>query len=241
MGKDNLYSTPQDAIKQFAFDEAVTRVFNDMIHRSVPGYEDVIRMIGVLADRYIQPQTNCYDLGASLGAATLSMAKTAKERGASIKAIDNSEAMCRKCQENVGSISKSLPVEVVCSDIVEASIENASMVVLNYTLQFVEPPKRLGVLEKICQGLVPGGILITSEKAAFEDPEEAASQEKLHHAFKELNGYTQLEISQKRTALEKVLIPETLQVHQERLKQAGFRQSTVWFRCFNFVSILSFK
>ena len=44
-----------------------------------------------------------------------------------------------------------------------------------------------------------------------------------------------------RTALENVLIPETLQVHQERLKQAGFKQSTVWFQCFNFVSILSFK
>ena len=89
--------------------------------------------------------------------------------------------------------------------------------------------------------MVSGGILITSEKIAFEDPEEARRQEQLHHAFKELNGYTKLEISQKRTALENVLIPETLQVHQERLKQAGFKQSTVWFQCFNFVSILSFK
>ena len=89
--------------------------------------------------------------------------------------------------------------------------------------------------------MLPGGALVLSEKIAFEDNKEAKLNEDLHLAFKKANGYSELEIAQKRSAIENVLIPETLATHLDRLKQAGFSQAQVWFQCMNFVSIIAIK
>ena len=43
------------------------------------------------------------------------------------------------------------------------------------------------------------------------------------------------------SALENVLIPETITVHRERLMDAGFSSVDVWFQCFNFMSMLAIK
>jgi len=54
-------------------------------------------------------------------------------------------------------------------------------------------------------------------------------------------GYSKLEISQKRAALENVLLPETLEAHRSRLDTIGFDAVDVWFQCFNFASMVAFK
>ena len=115
------------------------------------------------------------------------------------------------------------------------------MVVLNFPLQFIAPRQRLNLLARSRNGLLPGGILLLSEKIRFAAPQQEALQIDMHHAFKRANGYAELEISQKRSALEKVLLPETLQQHQQRLAQAGFRRSERWFQCFNFVSMVAWR
>ena len=130
---------------------------------------------------------------------------------------------------------------MLCADIRDISIENASVVVLNFTLQFIPTADRLAFLQKINQGLLPGGILILSEKLKFDDNRQNALQTDMHHLFKKAKGYTDLEISQKRTALENVLIPETFGLHQQRLQQAGFSSAEVWFQYFNFASIIALK
>lgn len=121
------------------------------------------------------------------------------------------------------------------------AIENASVVVLNFTLQFIPVEERLALLQRIYQGLKPGGALILSEKLAFEDETQDRFHIESHHDFKRSNGYSDLEISQKRSALENVLIPETLAEHQQRLEQAGFEFVEKWFQCFNFVSMVAVK
>lgn len=239
--RDSLYAKPFDQINQFVFDENVARVFEDMLSRSVPGYRDIVAMIGVLAKRYAKDGSKCYDLGASLGAVTLAMASQINAPGCEIIAVDNSEAMVEKCKENAKKIQTACPIQVLCDDIQNVAIEKASMVVLNFTLQFIEPGKRLALLQKIYQGLNPGGVLILSEKVDFADANEHDFQIDLHHTFKKMHGYSDLEISQKRTALENILIPETIDAHQKRLGEAGFSRSTVWFQCFNFVSFIAFK
>ena len=120
-------------------------------------------------------------------------------------------------------------------------IENASMVVLNFTLQFLPLEDRKLLLAKIYNGLLPDGALIISEKLAFDDARQQALQVDLHHAFKKAQGYSELEISQKRTALENVLIPETFAQHQQRLKSVGFSSAELWFQYFNFASFIALK
>ena len=240
--QDEIYASPLNEIIDFDFDEKVAEVFPDMIQRSVPGYGTMISTIGILAAKYAQPNSRCYDLGCSLGAVSLSMRQRINQPGCKVIAVDNSEAMVERGLELLASDSSSrVPVEMVCADIQDIAIEDASVVVLNFTLQFIPLDDRLALITRIYQGLKPGGVLILSEKMAFDDQIKQDFHTEAHHDFKRANGYTDLEISQKRTALERVMIPESLNCHKRRLQEAGFPMSEVWFQCFNFASMAAIK
>ncbi len=239
MPKDKIFSTPTDPLVKFTFDKHVADVFPDMIERSVPGYTTTIAMIGVLAGQYAKAGTNCYDLGSSLGAATLAMRHHIKEENVKIVAVDNSRAMIEKSQKIIGRDASSTEVELVLDDILNIEIINASVCVLNFTLQFLPVADRQKLIQKIFKGLLPGGILILSEKIVFGNQDEQSKQTDWHHAFKKANGYSDLEVAQKRTALENVLIPETLEQNKKRLFDAGFKNVNLWFQCFNFVSLVA--
>ena len=210
-----------------------------MIRRSVPGYTTVINMISVLAGQYVQPGSRCYDLGCSLGASSLALAGGIRVADCRILAVDNSPAMLALAEQQPELQKLDTPVEWICADILDVPIENASVVVLNFTLQFIPPEARLRLLTRIRQGMRAGGLLLLSEKITFEDPEQDRLQIEMHHAFKRANGYNDLEISRKRSALENVLIPETLEIHRSRLAEAGFCRTDLWFQCFNFVSLVA--
>jgi tRNA (cmo5U34)-methyltransferase len=239
--RDKLFSAPKESVDAFRFDEAVTEVFHDMIQRSVPGYGTILPFIGLIAAEYAQENTTLYDLGCSLGAATLSIRHQVTTPGCNIIAVDNSEPMISRCRENIAKDDGLIPVTVRCEDVQKTEINNASVVVLNLIMQFISRDERLPLLNKVYGGLNPGGLLILSEKLHFDDSNENRTQTELHHAFKQMQGYSDLEISQKRTALENVLIPESLDRHLNRLGEAGFSQAFVWFQCFNFSSIIAIK
>lgn len=240
MNKDNIYSQPLSNIDQFVFDEKVVGVFDDMINRSVPGYATIMGMIGMLAERYVQAGTQCYDLGCSLGAGTLAMQQHIVHDDVQIVSVDNSDAMIKQAQQRVAS-DKGVKVDWVCDDIQNVAVINTSMVVLNFTLQFIAQEQRLDLMKRICDGMVEGGILVLSEKVDFVDENAQEFQTNMHHTYKKLQGYSDLEISQKRTALENVLVPDTLDEHVKRLRFVGFRDVHVWFQCFNFVSLVAMK
>ncbi|PMH44949.1 tRNA (uridine-5-oxyacetic acid methyl ester)(34) synthase TrmP [Vibrio sp. 10N.286.49.B3] len=239
--KDTIFSAPIDKIGDFTFDERVAEVFPDMIQRSVPGYSNIISAIGMLAERFVKPHSHVYDLGCSLGAATLSMRRHIQQEGCQIFAIDNSAAMVERCKLNISAYRSDTPVHVIEDDIRATDINNASVVVLNFTLQFLSPEDRLALLEKIYAGLRPGGILILSEKYIFDDNTSNELLIDLHHDFKRANGYSELEVSQKRNAIENVMRPDTIEDHKERFKQIGFSSYEVWFQCFNFGSMFAIK
>lgn len=241
MNKDRIYNESMAQVADFRFDAQVADVFSDMIERSVPGYRSILMMIETLTGHYARPNSNLYDLGCSLGGATLSMRRGIQAEACSIISVDNSEAMVKRCRKVMDRDLHDTPVEVVCDDIRNIEVENASVVVLNFTLQFIPPRERAHLLQSICAGMQPGGVLILSEKVRFEDPHVNALLTEIHHDFKRAHGYSDLEISQKRTALEKVLIPETIPAHRERLLDAGFSSVDVWFQCFNFMSMLAVK
>jgi len=237
---DRLFATERKP-EDFRFDASVARVFPDMIRRSVPGYTTIIPMIEVITEQYAQPGSNCYDLGCSLGASTLAMRHGIAHEDCQLFGVDNSSAMIERCEHYVALDDSPLPVTLRCEDILDTELENASVTTLNFTLQFVPPDRREELLGRIASATRPGGVLILSEKIRFESKEEQEIQTRLHHEFKRANGYSDLEISQKRTAIEQVLIPETLAAHRERLLAAGFERVALWYQCFNFVSMLAIK
>jgi len=238
---DLIFSSKKSQIKDFAFDKQVVEVFPDMIARSVPGYATIINTIGNLSLQYAQSHTNIYDLGCSLGAATLAMKKSITTEHCSIIGVDNSSAMVERCKMHVSAFKGESKVDILEGDILDTDIRNASMVVLNFTLQFIEPDLRQHLIQKIYDGLQPGGILVLSEKLKASDEVCNDLLIDLHHDFKRANGYSELEIAQKRTAIENVMRPDSLETHLSRLNQSGFNHVNQWFQCFNFMSLVAIK
>jgi len=238
---DRLFAKPIHPVPDFAFNQDVARVFSDMIRRSVPGYPLLVEQIGLLAARFAQANSLLYDLGCSLGAVTGQLRKV-KVNGARVIAVDNSAAMLERCSANLALTSQDnplLPVKLIQADILQLKLQPASVVVMNFTLQFIPPDKRLYLLKRIHQSLAPGGVLILSEKLRFTDENTQQLLTELHLDFKRQGGYSELEIAQKRDALENVMQPDSLQTHRQRLLEAGFSQIHPWFQCLNFGSIVA--
>jgi tRNA (cmo5U34)-methyltransferase len=239
--RDSLYADPLAEHGLFAFDDSVARVFPDMIKRSVPGYSTIVSMTGVLAGKYAMAGSVLYDLGCSLGASTLAMRQHIQQTDCRIISVDNSSAMLERCQNIIDSDTHKTSVTLTCADVQDVVIANASVVVLNFTLQFIPRELRDRVISGIYDGLLPGGVMVLSEKVTFEDPHLDELNIELHHQFKRANGYSELEVARKRSALETVLLPETLNRHKQRIASAGFNSCDVWFQCFNFASLIALK
>ena len=238
--RDNIYSVPRAHIGDFTFDDNVAKVFPDMIKRSVPGYSNIVQAIGMLSEKHAKENTNLYDLGCSLGACALEMAQNSP-KNTKVIGIDTSKDMINRAQSIIKESECEDKVNLIIDDITSYPLENASIIVLNFVLKFIPIDKRDKLISDIYKALNPGGILVLSEKFKFDNKIIQESLTNLHHEFKRANGYSDLEISQKRDAIENVLIPETIETHYERLEKAGFNNKNLWFQCFNFGSIIAIK
>ena len=238
--RDQVYAQQREHIDAFRFDASVADVFQDMISRSVPGYALVLQLIGVLTERYAQPGSFCYDLGCSLGASTLQLRRHAPA-DCRIIGVDNSEAMVERCRSNIERDHSAALCDIRLEDLRETRFEPSSVILLNFTLQFLPDGERPALLKKLHDALLPGGILLLAEKLCFDDKDRQALMTDLHHNFKRHQGYTDLEISQKRAALENVLIPNSFDTHVQRLHEAGFTTVESVARCLNFEAILAIR
>jgi len=245
--RDQLYrkkSSSHDSSGSFKFDARVADVFNDMISRSVPGYQQILEMLPTLVKQIDVKggQQHYYDLGCSLGAGMLAISQGLNEQSSTQKIIglDNSSAMLSEAQKHLASF-KQFNFELKQQNIQQANIENAALVLMNFTLQFIPLNERSDIIKKIHHGLNKGGALILSEKIKFEDEKIHRLLTNIHHQYKADQGYSQLEIAQKRDAIEDVLIPETLNTHIGRLQGAGFKTVTPWVQNLQFISIIAVK
>ncbi len=240
MQRDTLFQQRRGE-EPFRFDHQVATVFSDMIRRSVPGYPLTLEMIAVIAGHFARDGSVMYDLGCSLGESAQALCTGAVGRKCRVIAVDNSREMIARCRQRLAAATGSVPVQLVCADITDLRVDNASVVALNFTLQFIPRPQRLALLKAIHRGMNHGAALLISEKITFEDEATAATLATLHAGFKRRQGYSELEISRKREALEEVLMPDTMEQHRMRLQQAGFTQVIPWFQCLNFVSLLAIR
>ena len=240
MGKqDNIYESGNLSGLPFAFNEEVTEVFEDMIDRSVPGYKTSLSLISLFASQYYQEGTNCYDLGCSLGASSLSVLKSVPS--ARVIGIDNSKAMIEECLSRFEMLIKNQSLSFLCEDIMNSELRNASIITVNYLVQFLDLAQRDNLFKKIHKALLPGGILLMSEKVHYDNSYESNRIFKTHHKFKSENGYSQLEISGKRDSLEGVLITESEADHFLRGRRVGFERSAKVLSNLNFRTLIFFK
>jgi len=236
--RDEIYKDKVD-ISKFTFDQKVVDVFDDMVLRSVPGYKQMIELIGLAGRTYPVINSNVYDLGCSTGAATLSIASNLKSKSVKIFSIDNSKEMIEQCSKNLSGTEAN--IQYIFDDIENIQFQNASLIVLNLTLQFIKPKNRSKLVKRMYDSLLSGGALIISEKIIHENEEINKSLISLHESFKRENGYSETEIAQKRKAIEEVLIPESIENHLRRLNDAGFKKPLVQMQCINFASFLAVK
>ncbi|MFV0543468.1 MAG: carboxy-S-adenosyl-L-methionine synthase CmoA [Marinicella pacifica] len=234
--RDQIFNQAYKKVSAFAFDEQVVSVFPDMIKRSVPGYDTLLKGIAMYAMRFAQPNSQIYDLGASLGAVSLTIDQAIGARHVDIHAIDNSDAMISRLKQLLENQKINNRIHTHLEDIRHIQLQQASMVISNFTLQFLPPGSRRAVIERIYKSLNVKGVFVLSEKIQ-------SSQQMIdfYHGYKKINGYSDLEVAQKRQALEDTLKPDSLTHWQQRLEEVGFHSVEVWFRAFNFVSLVAFK
>ena len=238
---DLLYAQKLAKIDTFTFNDQVADVFPDMINRSVPSYQSISEGIGKIANMVCEDGAIIYDLGCSLGNVSLAISKSLQNKNVDIIGVDNSRAMIERCRHYISNFSYGQKIKIVEGDLTCLDLLPNNLTVTNFTLQFVNPDARQNVINTIFKNLKPNGAFIMSEKVVFEDNNLNELMIELHHDFKRENGYSDLEISQKRTALESVMILDSVDTHLSRLRAAGFKQSQVWYQHYNFVSILAIK
>lgn len=218
-------------LKSFAFNAKVASVFDDMVSRSVPGYELVQNLIADFISKNASPNSNIYDLGCSTATTLIKIITkiklSTKIRDLSLIGIDSSSEMIKRAKEKVDALGFNNDIELQVGDIIKTPIKNASFVISTYTIQFIEPKQRLELLKKIFNGMNVNSYLFISEKIHFkDDPIQSFLTEK-YYDFKRTNGYSDIEIIRKRQALENVLITLTEEENISMLKAAGFKHIDV--------------
>lgn len=241
MSQDKIFADPREKVAPFEFNEQVAEVFDDMLSRSVPLYRESIRRQAELAEHFYRPGTRIYDLGCSNGNFGLALCEQMAEREFSMVAVDSSKPMLETYHRRLAEMAGRQRIELRQGDIRDIEMQDASAVIINLTLQFLPLADRDTLIARIHRALVPGGVLLLTEKVVHEDQKMSELQVAFYYRFKAENGYSQMEISQKREALENVLIPETLETHRLRLEAAGFTSCDVWLKWFNFASLLAIK
>ena len=238
--RDSLFQVER-INEDFVFDDRVAQVFDDMLDRSVPCYQEVILSIARILGCLLQEGAQVVDLGCATGTTLLQLSRLLEEKKFSYLGVDNSPAMLDKARLKAELFSRQESVSFINGDIKEVAQPGTEAFLLNYTLQFIRPLNREPFLRRIFNNLCPGGVLILSEKTISHHPGLNRRYIEIYHQFKKERGYSELEIAKKREALENVLIPCSLEENRTLLQTAGFTEVEPFFQWFNFVSFLAVK
>lgn len=224
--------------KQFEFDEDVASVFDDMLNRSVPYYKEMQRLTINFALNYLENESKVYDLGCSTASTLIELSKHC-DKNLNLYGIDNSEAMLNRARKK--SKAFGVDLNLILGDIDEANFSGANLIISNYTLQFIRPLQREKLVKKIFNSLEENGVFIFSEKVISEDKTLNKQCIDEYYEFKKSQGYSEFEISQKREALENVLIPYTEEENKKMIKDAGFTHCETLFKWVNFATFIAIK
>ncbi len=239
--QDEVFKNPLKNVEDFSFNNTVVKVFDNMVTRSVPFYLEMQRMMTEIAADFATPGSNVYDLGCSTGTTLINLHQVLPP-DVSFFGFDNSEEMIAQCKENFKVAGVNRNYQIGYHDLnTGVQLENASVVVLCLTLQFIRPLYRDKLVQDIFEQMNPNGCLILIEKVLGEDSLFNRQFIKYYYDFKRRNHYNDMEIAQKREALENVLIPYKLMENLEMLDNKGFRYTEVFFKWYNFAGLVAVK
>lgn len=239
--KDKVFEKAEGPIRDFKFGPKVVSVFDDMVSRSVPFYHEIQRMITELSMDFATKGSNVYDLGCSTGTTLINL-NAALDPSIKFIGVDDSEDMLKTCEKNFKKAGVERKYELVCDDITRYSgIENASVVIMCLTLQFVRPLYRERLISEIYSKLNDNGCLILIEKVLGEDSLFNRLFIQYYYDYKRRNEYSEMEISQKREALENVLIPYKMEENRELLISRKFRHCEVFYKWYNWSGLIAVK
>ncbi|WP_331775886.1 carboxy-S-adenosyl-L-methionine synthase CmoA [Sulfurospirillum sp. 1612] len=233
---DKVFTKPIE--KQFEFDENVATVFDDMLERSIPFYQEVIALICSVINARVKDNARILDLGCSTARTLLSLYQKS-EKKLDLIGYDNSEAMLHQAHNKIKAYGADIKLEL--GDILEASLPKSDVIIANYMLQFIRPIHRVSFLKKIYNALQPGGLFIFSEKIVYNDNKLNKEIIDIYYDFKKTQGYSEFEISQKREALENILIPYTEDENKMMVRDIGFKRVETIFKWGNFVTFIATK
>jgi tRNA (cmo5U34)-methyltransferase len=236
MKQDKVFNKPIE--KKFEFDEAVASVFDDMLSRSVPFYDEVRKLIIALILTEQKEGLKVLDLGSSTAKFLLDL-YSKMEVKMQLKGLDNSQAMLDRAEQKCQAFGAKIDLEL--ADMLSYDYQEEDIIVANYTLQFIRPMQRMELVKKIYEGLKDEGVFIFSEKVVFKDKKLDKDLIDIYYDYKKEQGYSDYEIAQKREALENVLIPFTIEENIQMCKDAGFKNVDTVFQWSNFVTFVSKK
>ena len=236
--EDKLYESGQ-VHEDFTFNDTVAEVFDDMLSRSVPFYGAVIDGIAGLLRQHASRSTTVYDLGCSTGTTLLELTRLMTGLNLQFIGVDNAPAMISKARRKAEMFSKSAVIHFIEEDINTVDLNEADVILCNYTLQFIRPMTRPHFVRRIYDALPPGGLLIISEKVLSHDKSLNRKFIEMYHDYKRKRGYSELEIAAKREALENVLVPFSIEENRGLLQDAGFDSVETFFQWFNFTSFIA--
>jgi len=234
--KDKIFETPIE--KKFEFDDAVASVFDDMLARSVPFYSEVQHLIISLILEQQKENQKVLDLGSSTAKFLLELHSKMQTK-MRLKGIDNSRAMLERARQKSEAFGADITLEF--ADMLSYDYQNEDIIIANYTLQFIRPMQRTELVNRLYQGLNDGGLFIFSEKVLFDDKQLDKQMIDIYYDYKKTQGYSAYEITQKREALENVLIPFTIKENIQMCKEAGFDKIDTIFQWANFVTFTARK
>lgn len=239
---DQVFATTASRACDFQFTAEIAKVFDDMLVRSVPFYSEQQFMIKELAKKFHIKDTRVYDLGCSTGTTLISLAQEIGGDAGPLIGYDNSFPMIEKARANIAQCGLDGAINIDYADLNGAvSLENASVVTMCWTLQFVRPLQRTGLTKQVYNGLVENGVLILMEKVLTNNTDMNRLFIETYYEFKKRNGYSNEEIAKKREALENVLVPYRIEENIELLKRSGFEMVETFFQWYNFVGFLCVK
>ena len=243
--KDDVFDSYDPVVRPFEFNETVAHVFDDMAERSIPHYKEVQSMVATLALTFYREGSYIYDLGCSTGTTMALLLQGLRKHNLHnyyIRGVDNSAPMCREARDKLESLDADFGrIDITESDILETPVENASVVIMNYTLQFIDPLHREDLIKDIYRGLNHNGVLLVSDKTLQSHTDISRIFIDNYYNMKRANGYSELEISRKREALENVLIPYSLKEEEELFRSAGFEAVDLFYSWYNFSSFVCLK
>ena len=236
MKQDKIFDKPIS--KQFEFDKEVASVFDDMLNRSVPFYDEMLNLTTSFALKYCKDNSIVYDLGCSTASTLIELAKKS-EFNLELIGVDNSDAMLERAEQKCKAYG--LDINLINNDIFETNFKSSSVIISNYTLQFIRPLQREKLIKKIYDSLEDGGVFIFSEKVITDNKLLNKQMIDKYYDFKKTKGYSEFEIAQKREALENVLIPYSYEENKKMCKDVGFTSFDCLFKWVNFATFIAIK